>query len=333
MGDQLSLFDEGPVATPEAAASPEDPRLAAVHAEASAIAARLPGTLRFGTSSWSFPGWAGLVYPSTRTTTALARDGLRDYARHPLLRTVGVDRSFYAPVPVDDLRAYAALLPPAFPCCFKAPASVMSLGPPAHGGPVRPGRNPDFLSVARLEADLLGPLAIAFAAHTGPILLEVPPFPRGVDVEPGRFLAGLDRFLGALPRQFEYAVELRDRRLLDGAYRAVLRRHGVAHVYNYWSAMPMPGAQAEVVPPEDAPFTVIRLLLRPGTWYEDQREAFAPFDRIVEPDLAMRTDVVAVGRRALARGRRVYVLVNNKAEGSSPLTVRALARRFAGLAD
>ncbi len=73
----------------------------------------------------------------------------------------------------------------------------------------------------------------------------------------------------------------------------------------------------------------MRLLLRPGTWYEDQRDRFRPFDRLQAPDDAMRTDVVTLARRALARGRRVYVLVNNKAEGSSPLTVVALARRLA----
>ena len=43
----------------------------------------------------------------------------------------------------------------------------------------------------------------------------------------------------------------------------------------------------------------------------------------------MRGEVVALTARALARGRRVYVLVNNKAEGSSPLTVEALAERLA----
>ena len=74
---------------------------------------------------------------------------------------------------------------------------------------------------------------------------------------------------------------------------------------------------------------MIRLLLRPGTWYEDQRERFKPFDRIVAPDEAMRADVVSVTRRALSGGRRVFILVNNKAEGSSPLSVMELARRLA----
>jgi uncharacterized protein YecE (DUF72 family) len=40
--------------------------------------------------------------------------------------------------------------------------------------------------------------------------------------------------------------------------------------------------------------------------------------------------VVRLTTRALAKGRKVYVLVNNKAEGSSPLTVEALAARLAG---
>ena len=83
------------------------------------------------------------------------------------------------------------------------------------------------------------------------------------------------------------------------------------------------------MPPEAGPFTVVRLLLRPGTWYEDQRDRFKPFDRLVEPDEGMRADVVSVARRALSRGRRVFILVNNKAEGSSPLTVMGLARRLA----
>ena len=75
--------------------------------------------------------------------------------------------------------------------------------------------------------------------------------------------------------------------------------------------------------------SVVRLLLRPGTWYEDQRDRFKPFDRLVEPDEGMRADVVAITRRMLARKRGVWILVNNKAEGSSPLTVMELARRLA----
>ena len=58
MDHQLALFDIAPAVEPDPAAA----RLARVHDEARAIAARLPEGVFFGTSSWSFPGWAGLVY-------------------------------------------------------------------------------------------------------------------------------------------------------------------------------------------------------------------------------------------------------------------------------
>jgi uncharacterized protein YecE (DUF72 family) len=329
MSDQLSLFgDAEPAATPASRAA--DAALEARRTDAAALAARLPENVYFGTSSWTFPGWAGLVYPAGLSGAALGRDGLRHYARHPLLRTVGVDRSYYAPIPLDDLRAYADQLPDGFRCCLKAPAAVTSRVEPSFGaarGAARP--NPDFLSVDRLVQDLLAPLATAFAAHTGPIVLEFPPGPRDAPLAPARFAEALDRFLEALPSEFHYAVEIRDRAVLTPAYAAVLARHGVAHTFNYWSAMPMPLAQAAVIAPEDAPFTVARLLLKPGTWYEDQRDRFKPFNRLVEPDEAMRGEVVALTARALAKGRKVYVLVNNKAEGSSPLTIDALAERLA----
>jgi len=322
MTDQLALFDASPLDEPDPAAV----QLARTHEAAAAIAARVPAGVCFGTSSWSFTGWKGLVFSGTRTQTQLAREGLREYARHPLLTTVGVDRSYYAPMAADDLHAWSEQLPEGFRCCFKAPASVTAL---ALGPPSRPSANKDFLSVERLVDDLLRPCDAVFREHTGPIILEFPPFPRAMRVDPVDFLARLDRFLAQLPRSFEYAVELRDARLLTPVYRDVLLRHRVAHTFNYWSAMPAPGLQAKIVPPDEADFAVVRLLLRPGTRYEDQRERFAPFSHLVEPDEVMRADVVSIARRVVNRGRRVFVLVNNKAEGSSPLTVMALAARLA----
>jgi uncharacterized protein YecE (DUF72 family) len=325
VSDQLSLFGEtlGPTDTGIAEA------VARGHEEAAAIARALPSGVFFGTSSWSFPGWAGIVYTRSRTTTELAREGLREYSRHPLLTTVGIDRSYYAPLPVADLRAYAEQLPEGFRCCIKAPAAVTSytIGTPG----AREQHNPDFLSIDRLFEDLLAPLDAAFGDHTGPIILEFPPFARQARLEPNAFLDRLDFFLTHLPRQFEYAIELRDRSLLTFRYRELLEAHTIAHTYNYWTAMPMPGEQADVVPPGEAPFSIVRLLLRPGTWYEDQRDAFRPFNRLQAPDEAMRHDVVTLTHRALKRHKRVYILVNNKAEGSSPLTIIELAKRL--LAD
>ena len=323
---QLDLFGPADAGAPGEGAPDES--LAAVHAEAAGLVSRIDQRIRLGTSSWSFPGWRGLVYSRAMTDRALAREGLREYARHPLLRTVGIDRSFYAPIPAEDLERYAGMLPDGFLACAKAGASVTSaVRYGARGEP--PAANPDFLSPARLADEMLAPFARHFMRYSGPILLEFPPLPRDVSLPASEFLKGLDRFLGGLPREFHYAVELRERTWLTAEYAHVLRAHGASHVYNYWSRMPMPAAQAEVIAPETQPVNVIRLLLPPGTRYEQQREAFRPFDRIQAPDLAMRAQAAALARRSAAAGRDAFVLVNNKAEGSSPLTVTAIARLLA----
>ena len=318
---QLDLFDTSP-------AGP-DATLDAIYAEAATLAGRIDPLIRLGTSSWSFPGWRGIVYSRERTQTALARDGLREYARHPLLRTVGIDRSFYAPIPDEDLQRYAEQLPDGFLACAKAGASVTSAVKPGTRG-ATPEANPDFLSAPLFVEEMLTPFARHFQRFTGPFVLEFPPLPRGVHLSAAEFLGGLDQFLGALPRDFRYAVELRERSWLTPAYAALLTRHAAGHVYNYWSAMPMPLEQATVVPPESLSHLVVRLLLPPGTRYEQQRDAFRPFDRIHAPDPVMRQQVVEIARRSAGRGSDVFVLVNNKAEGSSPLTVMEIARILAG---
>jgi uncharacterized protein YecE (DUF72 family) len=329
MGDQLGLFEgDGHTrtarATPRAwppAGSPLDQR----YERFRVLAASLPPGLRMGTSSWSFPGWQGIVYGRRSSASTLAREGLREYAQHPLLGTVGIDRSFYAPVPDDDLRHYADQLPEGFPCCAKAPAAVTSATVRDRG---RHHPNPDFLSVARFEREVLEPFARVFRRHTGPFILQFAPTANHHTADATAFVEGLDGFLGQLPGDFQYAVEIRDRWVLTDAYRAALARHGAGHVYNYWSAMPMPGVQARIIEPGTQPFVVVRLLLRPGTWYEDQRQVFAPFDRLAEPDEAMRRDALGLVRQGVRAGRPVYLLVNNKAEGSAPLTIEALAERL-----
>jgi uncharacterized protein YecE (DUF72 family) len=320
MADQLPLFSNG---VSESAGLDVAAALQRRFERLRQIASALPSGLYMGTSSWSFPGWAGLVYPRKATTALLARDGLRDYACHPLLRTVGIDRGYYAPISESDLRAYAEQLPSGFLCCVKAPAAVTS--------PVTPDKstNPEFLSRERFLSDMLDPFDRAFRAHTGPFILQFPPGRHRQAPDPSEFVNRLDQFLSGLPRQFQYAVELRDRSLMSPRYAAVLARHGAAHVYSYWSAMPRPVIQARMLPPEMFPFTIIRLLMPPGTRYDAQFAKFSPFDRLVAPDPALRHEVASIVRRSVAGHRLAYILVNNKAEGSAPLTIEELARTFA----
>lgn len=321
---QLSLFEEAPLAPPWHQRSP---RLEQAHAEAATLAAGLPDGVRLGTSSWGFPDWEGIVYSSRRSVRNLSREGLREYAQHPLLSTVGIDRGYYGPIPRSDLERYAAQLPPGFPCCAKAPEAVTS--------PVLRDRsrgrtaNPDFLRPDRFLEEMIGPFTEAFREHAGPFVIQFPPAPAEHRLRAEEFAERLDRFLAPLPRSLQYAVEMRDPSLLTEAYARVLSAHGAAHTYNYVTAMPTPEEQRVLLPSVFAPFTMIRLVMPPGTRYAQRRDALSPFDRLSDPDPAMRRQVVRLVRDSAAAGRFVYVLVNNKAEGCAPLTIRALAELLA----
>jgi uncharacterized protein YecE (DUF72 family) len=321
---QLDLFGDSPPPLPRSS-SPEAERLARERAEAAGIAARLPAGVRFGTSSWSFPDWAGIVYSRVATVAELAREGLAEYARHPLLTTVGIDRSYYAPIPAQDLVRYSDQLPRGFPCCAKALELVTSAARPARSGG-RPGEpNPEFLNARLFEDEMLAPFLEVFREHAGPFILQFPPAPRSLRMPAPAFAEKLESFLADLPKDFRYAVELRDPTLLTSDYRDALAAHGAAHVYNYVTAMPMPGEQAKAIPVDLASFALIRLLLRPGTTYGERREEMMPFSRLTDRDDEMRSQVVSLARSAIDAGIPVSVLVNNKAEGCSPLTIRALA--------
>src|SRR5680860_572641 len=93
MSLQLGLF---PDADPSTHAAPVGP--APTHERIRRLADALPPGLRLGRSSWSFPGWAGIVYDRAVSERTLAKAGLSAYARHPLLRSFGIDRTYYRPV-------------------------------------------------------------------------------------------------------------------------------------------------------------------------------------------------------------------------------------------
>lgn len=287
--------------------------------EEARLAARLPEGVYPGPSTWTFPGWGGIVYPAGVTREDLVERGLGWAARYPLFRTVGIDRSYYAPIPEDELLRYAAELPGGYPCVMKAWSAITTLADPRSGA-----ENPRFLDAAALERHVLRPAARAFLDHVGAIVLQFAPIHARDLPHPDAFAERLDRFFAALPTALPYAVEIRNRELLTASYLEVLARHGASHVINLWERMPGVGRQLAIPGVLTAPFVVCRLSLPPGQRYEEQKAAFAPFDRIVRPDATARADVAALARACVERRKRLYVTVNNKVEGSSPLTVRAL---------
>lgn len=293
------------------------------------LASRLPAHLRLGTSSWTFSGWAGLVYHRRYPNNAtFLRESLGEYARYPLFRTVCVDRSHYAPIPERELRDYASLLPEGFACVTKVWSEIST--PTFRGENGTPLPSPRFLDLDLFEQEVLGPSRRAFAAHQGPFVFQVPPVPAGARA----FADSVERFLSRAPteltpgRPITFAFELRDKRLLTRRYVEVLRAHGASHVFNWWERMPGLAEQLDRTGGLVGPL-IVRLLIPPGRRYADLKDAWAPFDRLVMPNAEMRREVVHLVRLAESVGLPAWLIANNKAEGSSPLTLRAIAELVA----
>ena len=80
-----------------------------------ALAASLNPRTHLGASTWSYPGWAGNEWDEgPYSESVLAKTGLSAYAQHPLLRCVGIDRSFYRPLTEGQYARYAGEVPDDF---------------------------------------------------------------------------------------------------------------------------------------------------------------------------------------------------------------------------
>lgn len=294
------------------------------------LKAAIPPGVHFGTSSWNYPGWQGLIYHRPYPKSGASGRMLEEYARWPLFDTVGIDSSFYNPLSAKVLAEYAAALPAGFRCVSKVWDRITvhthsKMRDKANAGEP----NPDFLNSALFIEAVLDPCLQHFGEHLGPFVFEFQAITRGSKVPPQGFADQLDRFFSALPRTAPYAVEVRNEEYLTPAYFAVLREHGVAHCFNSWTRMPSIGAQLDLPGVIGAPFLVARALLRPGRYYAEAVDAFQPYDRIQDRNPELRADLARLVETAAKARIPAYVLVNNRAEGSAPLTIAAVARILA----
>lgn len=321
MSRQLSLFEGARSASARAAAI-----AAAVPAsEARDLARQLPGGVRLGTSSWHFPGWRGIVWADTVAPGDLSRHGLAAYSQHPLLSCVGIDRSFYAPLSPGQYAVYASQVPENFRFVVKAPNLITSPWLPGEGA-ARSGGNLQFLDAGYAIEQFVEPVRTGLGDKAGTLLFQFPPLGRTLTRAPERFIAQLQEFLGRMPRGPQYAVEVRDDRVITRRFFASLKEVGVRYCVGVHPRMPPVAAQAAAMSGFGPGPLLIRWNLNSGYTYEEARAQFTPFDRLVDEDSATRESIAQLCMATLAAGHECTIIANNKAEGSAPLTLVKLAQ-------
>lgn len=321
---QASLFGED---------SPARVAPCSVSTQHQTLARDLPAGIRLGTSSWAFPGWRGLVYGASYEPSQLAREGLEAYAHHPLLRSVGLDRTYYAALTREEFEKLAAVVDEGFRFLVKAPnVYTRPSTPPERGsGTRRWSDNPLYLDAEHATRNFVEPFAEGLGETAGPLVFQFSPIPRWKLGDPSLFAERLGTFLRALPRGPLYAVEIRNPEVLVPAYAEALDAAGAAHCFNVHPTMPAIARQREALGDAGQPAAVVRWMLGHGQPYEDAKSRYAPFDRIVDPDPESRRSIAELCLDAARSRRPSWVIVNNKAEGSAPESVFELAELMARL--
>lgn len=294
-----------------------------------------------GTSSWKYEGWLGQLYTASRyeyrgrlARTRFERGCLEEYGE--VFKTVCVDAAYYTFPRREYLEGLAAQVPSDFQFGFKVTDTITLKHFPklARFGTHAGQTNPEFLNADLYASGFLRPCE-AIRNQVGVLMFEFTRF-RPSDYAHGRdFVADLDVFLGRLPPGWPYAVELRNHHWLQPEYFACLARHGVAHVFNSWEAMPSVREQMALDGSRPNPECVAaRFLLKPGRKYEEAVARFQPYDRVMDVNDEARRAAADLIRESLCQKRRkTYVYVNNRLEGNSLATIAAVIRLLGGMDD
>ena len=296
----------------------------------------LPTDIRLGASSWFFPGWRGLVYEGVHPQVTLSRKGLEAYAQIPLLRTISLDRTFYAPISAVDYQRYGRQVPDHFSFVVKAPALVCDAVMRDEEGRGKVP-NPHFLDAAIAAREFVAPCLEGLGGKAGPLVFQVSPLPRGMVEENVTLIERLAAFFEALPRQLGkypalYALELRNAELLTPRLMKMLASVGVRYCVGLHDRMPEVERQDLALKALDGDTPgplIVRWNLHRGFLYQAALRRYEPFDKLVDEDTETRRILAHMAATAFKGGQKVWITVNNKAEGSAPLSILKLAEEIA----
>jgi len=312
--------------------APRDPAL-------EAIATQLPAQLRMGVSTWSYPGWEGLVWDGLYDASVLSKKGLPAYSQHPLVRTVSVDRTFWRPLTLEQYAQMAAQVPDDFRFLIKCPNVVTDAQVRAEDGKGQ-APNPAFLTPELAIQQFVQPALQGMGRKLGVLVFQLSPLPWGILNHPADLFAALGRMLAAVHTALAeapeviVAVEVRDPELLTPGLVEILKAHGATYCLGLHAKMPpielqLPWLRALWPGPLVCRWSLNRIFGPYG--YPDAQKKHDPFNAIRSEDLHTRTVLARTIAGITGAGQPAFVTLSNDAEGCAPRSIALLAQAVADL--
>ncbi|MEG2999383.1 MAG: DUF72 domain-containing protein [Comamonas sp.] len=297
-------------------------------------AAQLPAQLRMGVSTWSYPGWDGLVWDGAYDASTLSKKGLTAYSQHPLLRTVSVDRSFWRPLTLEQYAQMAIQVPPDFRFLIKCPNVVTDAQVRSEDGKGQ-SPNPVFLAPELAVQQFVQPALDGLGDKLGVLVFQLSPLPWDWLRQSSALLERLAQMLTAVRTalaaqpQVIVAVEVRDPELLTPDLAQVLKTHGATYCLGLHGKMPPIEAQLPLLRALWPGPLVCRWSLNRsfGAYgYPDAQKKHDPFNEIRSEDVHTRSVLAATIAGITGAGQPAFVTISNDAEGCAPRSIALLAQ-------
>lgn len=157
--------------------------------------------IRIGTQGWSYKDWLGNFYPET----AKPADYLSIYSSR--FSTVEVDSTFYAIPRLSMVQRWYEITPPDFKFAAKFPRAITHESDLTGIADIVTG----FLKTMSILKEKLGPLLIQFPYSFKPDMAN-----------------NLYKFLSTLSGDFQFALEVRNKKWLGHQFYDNLRKHNIA---------------------------------------------------------------------------------------------------------
>jgi uncharacterized protein YecE (DUF72 family) len=253
--------------------------------------------IRIGTSAFTAEGWEGSFYPKGMKPA----DYLSYYATK--FDTVELDNTFYRTPALTTVQGWNAKTPPSFIFAAKVPQVITH-------EKVLVDCDEDlkhFLNTMDALGDKLGPLLFQFG------YFNQKAFKMQAD-----FLAVLKPFLKKLPKDYQFAVEIRNKNWMDARFADALRERGVALTLIDQSWVPRPWELKEKFDLLTSDFTYVR-------WLGDRKgieQQTKTWDKTIVDRQKDMANWVQLFRQFVGKNLKIFAYANNHYAGHAPATVK-----------